>query len=109
METNSPKTTRAKRVAESAGTEAAERVDLRIAAQDKVLIESAAAMLGETISGFMKSVAMREARVVIEGAATTRLSLRDQHQFVDLLLQDREPSPALIEAAHRYKQRIISK
>ena len=97
-----------KPAAVKAVADSSERVDLRIAPDDKLIIERAASMQGETISGFMKSVAMREARAVIESAAVTLLSVRDQQQFVDFVLAGAEPTPALAAAAARHTRHIAS-
>jgi uncharacterized protein (DUF1778 family) len=86
-----------------------DRVDIRIATEDKELIETAAALNGQTVSSFIKSVAMKEARALIEQATRTQLSLRDQQRFVEVITGAAEPTSNLKEAAARHRSRIRSK
>ena len=82
-----------------------ERVDLRVPADQKRLIEQAASLSGQTISGFILSLTLRPAREVVREAAVIELSNRDR----DLLLAalndtEAKPGPALRRAAKRHKE-----
>jgi uncharacterized protein (DUF1778 family) len=86
-----------------------DRFDLRIAHEDKELIEHAATLSGQTLSAFIKSVALREARAMIDGVARTKLTMRDQQRFVEVVMSESEPTESLRAAASRSRSRLNSK
>jgi len=82
------------------------RLSVRLPGELKRTIEEAAAVLGQTVSEFAISAAVREARHVIQDAQVTRLSNRDRDAFLSALdAADAKPNDALKKAARRYKRR----
>lgn len=83
------------------------RINVRLRSDLKQTIEEAAAVLGQTVSEFTISTAVREARRVIQDAQVTRLSNRDRGVFLAALAAvDARPNEALKAAARRYKKRM---
>ena len=92
-------------MAQSAQNDA--RIDVRLPGESKRLIEAAATLSGQTVSGFVTSVAVREARKVLAEAQTTHLSNRDRDVFLKALdAIDAQPNAALTRAAARFKRRF---
>lgn len=85
----------------------ATRVDFRLDAKAKSLIEQAAALSGQTMSDFAKSVLVRKARHVVRKHRVIRLSERDYRAFIAALDADMEPNAALKRAAKRYNERRV--
>lgn len=82
------------------------RINVRLPSDLKSTIEEAAAVLGQTVSEFTVSTAVREARNVIQDAQITRLSNRDRDAFLDALeATHAKPNSALKAAARRYNKR----
>ena len=81
-----------------------ERLDLRLPADKKQTIEQAAALSGQTVSNFILSTTVRQARKVIRESASIELSNRDRDRFLAALDDaDAKPNAALLRAAGRYK------
>ena len=78
-----------------------QRIDLRVTAEDKKLIEDAAAMTNQTVSQFMVSTASQRAAEVIE--QHRRLILNDEswNLVMDAISTPPAPNPRLIDAARR--------
>jgi len=83
------------------------RLNFRLPADLKEVIEEAAATLGQSVSDFAVSTLVRQARTVIEQRNVTVLGDRDRDRFITLL-DDAEarPNPALLKAAKRYKKHL---
>ena len=82
------------------------RLNVRLPNELKQTIEEAAAVLGQSISEFTISAAVREARHVIQDARVTQLSNRDRDAFLSALdAADAKPNDALKKAARRYQSR----
>jgi uncharacterized protein (DUF1778 family) len=83
------------------------RLNFRLPAELKDVIEEAAASLGQSVSDFAVSTLVQQARSVIEQRNVTTLSDRDRERFI-ALLDDAEgrPNAALVKAAKRYKKRL---
>ncbi len=81
------------------------RLSFRLPADLKVVIEEAAATLGQSVSDFAVSTLVQTARSVLHQQGVTELSARDRDVFVTLL-DDAEarPNRALTEAARRYRR-----
>lgn len=79
------------------------RLDFRLPADAKALIERAAAMSCQSVSDFAASTLVRTAREVVASYEETRLSDRDRDRFLALLDADEEPNDALKAAAEEYK------
>lgn len=82
--------------------ERTQRLDFRLTASNRKLIERAAMLLGQPITAFAIQALVGEAERVIEQDTQRRLSERDWKRFVSLL-DDDQPAPALVRAARRYK------
>jgi uncharacterized protein (DUF1778 family) len=84
-----------------------ERIDLRISAEWKRLIEQAATLCGLTTSSFIANTVLARSREVIQEAETIRLSSRDRDLFLMLLNDENaEPNAAMLEAAEHYKKAV---
>ena len=83
------------------------RLNFRLPADLKEVIEEAAASLGQSVSDFAVSTLVQQARSVIEQQHITTLSNRDRDRFI-ALLDDAEarPNAALVKAAKRYKKNL---
>jgi len=84
---------------------AEDRIDARLPAATKALIERAAVITGVTLSDFVISRAYEAARTVVGEHDTWVLSRRASKAFVEALLNPPEPNEALRAAAARYKSR----
>ncbi len=84
---------------------AEDRIDARLPAETKQLIERAAVITGVTLSDFVISKAYEAAAAVVREHDTWVLNRRDSRAFVDALLHPSEPNGALRAAAGRYKSR----
>ena len=84
-----------------------ERVDLRLPADQKRLIEQAATLSGLTLSGFILGSTLERARDVLRETTVIELSGRDRDRFLSALDDERaRPGPALRRAARRHKQML---
>ncbi|HWA09024.1 MAG TPA: DUF1778 domain-containing protein, partial [Opitutaceae bacterium] len=63
-----------------------ERLETRVTAEQKKLIERAAALQGRTVTDFVLTSVQDAARRAIEEHSQLALSLRDSEAFVDALL-----------------------
>ncbi len=84
------------------GRARAERLEARVTAEQKDLIERAAALQGRTITDFVLTSVQDAARRAIAEHQQIELSLRDSEAFVEALLNPREPNARLKAAAQRY-------
>ncbi len=80
-----------------------DRLEARIPGDVKATLVRAAALRGQSLSDFVVSSAAGEAMRVIREHEVLELSERDQAMFVEALLNPPAPSPALVEAARRYR------
>ena len=82
------------------------RLDVRMAPRQKDLIEQAAQLSAQSVSGFVVSVLVEEARKIVDGHAAGRLSDRDRDRFLALLDNPPPPAPALRKASRRHRERL---
>ncbi len=83
------------------------RLNFRLPAALKDVIEQAAGHLGQTVSEFAVSTLVRSAHEIIEHHDRTELSNRDRDILLAMLDDaDAEPNEALAAAAEKYKQRM---
>ncbi len=81
------------------------RLNFRLPAELKAVIEEAAAALGQSVSDFAVSTLVQTARTVIHQRSVTELTNRDRDRFLALLDDtDAKPNKALVNAAKRYKK-----
>ncbi len=75
-----------------------ERIEVRLSAAHKALLEDAAALRGQSLSAFVVSEALEQARRL----RLTVLTRRDWEIVLAVLDGDDEPAPALVEAAQKH-------
>jgi len=80
-----------------------ERVEARVAPDQKALLEHASALEGRSLSEFLVSSAMKIALKTINAHERMALDVRDREVFVSALMAPPEPKPAARRAAARYK------
>lgn len=79
------------------------RIEARISPDALAVVKRAAEIQGRSVSDFVVAAAHEAATRAIEEAQLIRLSIEDQHRFVDLLLNPPPVAPAMQRAleAHR--------
>jgi uncharacterized protein (DUF1778 family) len=80
--------------------------EIQISAEQKSLIEEAAALSGQPITSFAVSATVEAARRVMEGQRAFRLSSRDWDRFLNLLDNPPEPNERLKRAVARYEDDV---
>jgi uncharacterized protein (DUF1778 family) len=88
----------------TAGRARAERLETRITADQKRLIERAAALQGRTVTDFVLTSVQEAAQRAIEEYQRLELSVRDSEAFVDALLNPKPVNRRLRETVRRYRQ-----
>lgn len=83
------------------------RLDVRLAEENKKLIEQAASFLGQTVSAFTVTTLVREAEEVVERFGMLRLSNRDRDAFLSALDNPPKPNARLRQAARRHAEKVI--
>lgn len=79
-----------------------DRIDARLTAGQKELLERAAALQGRTVTAFVLASAEEAALKTIREHEAVRLSDRDRETFIDALLNPPNPSARLRAAAAAY-------
>ncbi len=80
------------------------RLEARLPADVLALMKRAAELQGRTLTDFVVTAARDAACRVIEEAGIIRLSVEDQRQLAEAILNPPEPAPALRRAfARRYE------
>jgi uncharacterized protein (DUF1778 family) len=74
------------------------RLEARLPIKGHALLKRAAEIQGRTLTDFVVSAAHNAARQTIESTEIVMLSLDDQRQLADALLNQPEPTPALHRA-----------
>jgi uncharacterized protein (DUF1778 family) len=83
------------------------RLNFRLSADLKDVIEEAAAAMGQSVSDYAIATLVTSSQAVLQQNQTTALSHRDRKTFMALLDDaDARPNRALTSAAKRYKKRI---
>lgn len=82
-----------------------DRLDMRLTTEQKELLEQAAAISGQPLTGFALSHLLATARDLLERHRRTVLSLQDGRRFLELLGADEAPVPALTAALKRQRTR----
>jgi uncharacterized protein (DUF1778 family) len=85
-------------------SKSAARLDVRLRSDNKALIEEAATLSGKTMSEYVVSTLVQQSTEVLQRHRHVQLSDQDRDQFLALLDASDEPSPALTQAARRYKR-----
>ena len=81
------------------------RLEARVSAAQKNLLQQAATLSGRTLSEFVVASAQDAARRVLAEHESIRLSREEQLAFVQALLKPPEPNARLKRAAKAYRQR----
>jgi uncharacterized protein (DUF1778 family) len=82
-----------------------ERLETRVTAEQKRLIERAAALQGRTVTDFVLTSVQDAARRAIEEHQILDLSLRDSQAFVQALIEPTPVNDRLRDTIRRYRQR----
>ncbi len=82
------------------------RLEARISAEQKAVLQQAAALSGRTLSEFVVASAQEAANRVIQDHETIRLSRAEQIEFVSALLNPPPPNTRLREAAAAYRKQM---
>ena len=82
----------------------AQRLETRVTAAQKSLIEHAAALQGRTVTDFVLTSVQDAARRAIEEHQQLELSVRDSEAFVDALLNPKPVNDRLRETVRRYRE-----
>jgi uncharacterized protein (DUF1778 family) len=87
------------------GRTKAERLEARVTADQKSLIERAAALQGRTLTDFVLMSVQDAARRAIAEHNQLALSVRDSQAFVAALLHPKPVNPRLRDTVRRYRER----
>jgi uncharacterized protein (DUF1778 family) len=82
----------------------AERLETRVTAEQKRLIERAAALQGRSVTDFVLTSVQDAARRAIEEHQRLDLSLRDSQAFVEALINPQPVNDRLRETVRRYRR-----
>ena len=82
----------------------AQRLEARVTAEQKRLIERAAALQGRTVTDFVLTSLQDAARRAIEEHREFQLSVRDSEAFVEALLNPKPVNDRLRETIRRYRE-----
>lgn len=86
------------------------RIAIRVRAEDKDLIETAAHDLGLSVSDFILTSMRERAEEVVQRHRTIQLTAEESRTFCTLLLQESSEAPsALVEAMARHDQIVDSR
>ena len=81
-----------------------ERLEARVTADQKSLIEHAAALQGRTVTDFVLTSVQEAARRAIEDYQRLDLSVRDSQAFVEALINPKPVNDRLRETVRRYRR-----
>lgn len=79
------------------------RINLRASAQDKALIEKAAALRGMKVSQFFLTEALKKAKSVLEEEGIMVLAGEDRQAFVSAFLEPHNAPPYMQRAIKAHK------
>jgi uncharacterized protein (DUF1778 family) len=85
------------------GRTRAQRLEARVTAEQKTLIEHAAALQGRTVTDFVLTSVQEAARRAITEHQQLALSVRDTRTFVEALLNPKSVNDRLRETVRRYR------
>jgi uncharacterized protein (DUF1778 family) len=81
-----------------------QRLEARVTAEQKTLIERAAALQGRSVTDFVLTSVQEAARRAIEEHQRLELSVRDSHAFIEALLRPRPVNARLRQTIRRFRQ-----
>jgi uncharacterized protein (DUF1778 family) len=82
----------------------AERLEARVTAEQKSLIERAATLQGRTVTDFVLTSVQDAARRAIAEHEQIELSVRDSAAFVEALLNPKQVNSRLRQTVRRYRE-----
>jgi len=82
----------------------AQRLETRVTAAQKTLIEHAAALQGRTVTDFVLTSVQDAARRAIAEHQRLELSVRDSQAFVEALLNPKPVNDRLRDTVRRYRE-----
>lgn len=82
-----------------------ERLETRVTADQKRLIEHAAALQGRSVTDFVLTSLQDAARRAIEAHQHLELSVRDSQAFVQALVESQAVNERLRDTVRRYRER----
>ncbi len=80
------------------------RLDIRLTAEQKSIVQRAADLAGRSLSDFFTHAAVQAATETLRSHEVIELSARDSKRLVESLLNPGEPGPRLRRAAEEYKR-----
>lgn len=86
------------------GRARAQRLEARVTAEQKTLVERAAALQGRTVTDFVLTSVQDAARRAIEEHQQLELSVRDSEAFVEALLNPKPVNDRLRETVRRFRE-----
>jgi uncharacterized protein (DUF1778 family) len=86
------------------GRNRSERLEARVTAEQKALIERAAALQGRTVTDFVLTSVQEAARRAIEDYQRLELSMKDSEAFIDALLSPKPVNERLRDTVRRYRE-----
>lgn len=85
------------------------RLEARVTAEQKELIERAAGYEGRSVSDFVVATVQEAAKAVIQAHEVLRLNQSQGRAFVETLLAPPKPSEALQQAAEEFRRDVDSR
>lgn len=82
------------------------RMELRSTSDQKEIIETAADLRGVTVSAFILSIVLKNAKQIIAEHQVTDLSIQDWKLFSEIIDRSTQPNAALEEAVTAHKEQI---
>ena len=82
------------------------RLEARVTAEQKAMIELAAAYQGRSVTDFVVHSVQEAAKAAVREHETLRLNRQQSERLVQVLLEPPEPNAALREAGKEYRRRV---
>ncbi|MFA6235164.1 MAG: DUF1778 domain-containing protein [Bacteroidota bacterium] len=82
------------------------RIEIRVDDAGKNLLEKAAALRGQSLSSFVLSSVLPEAKGIVDEYEVTHLSLNDWEKLDALLADPPKPNKKLLAAVRTYARRV---
>jgi uncharacterized protein (DUF1778 family) len=83
------------------------RIEARISPEMLSIVKRAAEIQGRSVSDFVVAAAQEAAQKTIEDTTIIRLSVEDQRQLLDAILNPPEPNEALRKAFAAHKRLVV--
>ncbi|MBE0642805.1 MAG: DUF1778 domain-containing protein [Bacteroidetes bacterium] len=82
------------------------RIEIRVDEAGKLLLEKAAELRGQSLSSFVLSVVLPEARSILDAYEGTRLSRTDWEALDALLANPPKPNRKLLTAVKKFARQV---